>query len=217
MTSRLKIPQQVADDLMYRNRHTCCVCRVPRKHVQIHHIDSNSANILFLNLAVICLDCHSLVTGDEGLGRRYTPGEVAKYKSDWEQACAVTNVQETVDAEYVEDDDDGEENDDQPADHHYEDSILEADMHIEHPYTLEENDRVALWIESDEPLTVLIIDSEDYEKWDGGKTVRFHDIYENAYKLDITFQAPSQGDYSVVISNFGDENANLQLDISVWE
>ena len=200
---------------MYKNRHTCCICRVPRKHVQIHHIDSNNSNITFANLAVVCLDCHSLVTSDEGLGRRFTPGEVTRYKLDWEQTCAPTNVQETVDAEYVEDDE--EESDDQPADHHYEDSILEANLHLEHPYTLDEDDRLALWIESDEPLTVLIVDSRDYEKWRRGTIVRFHEIYEDAYKLDITFHAPRQGDYSVVISNFGEEDANMQLDISVWE
>src|ERR1043165_7211643 len=98
MTSRLKIPQDVADDLMYRNRHTCCVCRVPRKHVQIHHIDGDNSNSATSNLGVVCLDCHSLVTSDEGLGRRFTPGEVGKYKAHWEQTCAVTNVQETADA-----------------------------------------------------------------------------------------------------------------------
>ena len=31
------------------------------------------------NLAVVCLDCHSLVSGSRGLGKKYKPGEVRRY------------------------------------------------------------------------------------------------------------------------------------------
>ena len=37
------------------------------------------------NLGVVCLDCHSLVTAAHGLGRRYSAGEVRRYKASWEQ------------------------------------------------------------------------------------------------------------------------------------
>src|SRR2546422_6233881 len=37
------------------------------------------------NLAVVCLDCHSRVTGARGLGQSYRPGEVRKYKRTWER------------------------------------------------------------------------------------------------------------------------------------
>lgn len=82
--TRGKIPQKVVDELMFRNRHRCCVCREPEKHVQIHHIDGDSSNNAMGNLAVLCLGCHSRATSDEGLGRRYSPGEVRKYKREWE-------------------------------------------------------------------------------------------------------------------------------------
>jgi len=54
------------------------------KHVQIHHIDGDDTNNALANLAVLCLECHSRVTGDEGLGRSYTPGEIRQYKRTWE-------------------------------------------------------------------------------------------------------------------------------------
>ena len=134
MNVRPKISQDVADELMYRNRHTCCLCHTPRKHVQIHHVDGDSANNTFANLAVLSLDCHSLVTGNEGLGRRYTAGEVTRYKAQWEQQCAVLNLEdESSDSEDEEEDDEAEEKSDQPAEHHYEDSILEADSHLHLP------------------------------------------------------------------------------------
>ncbi|MDQ1639010.1 MAG: hypothetical protein QOF62_2349 [Pyrinomonadaceae bacterium] len=218
MSLRPKISQGVADELMYRNRHTCCVCHTPRKHTQIHHIDGDSSNNTFANLAVLSLDCHSLVTGDEGLGRSYTAGEVARYKTHWEQQCAVLNIEnESSESEDEEEDDEVDEESDQPAEHHYEDSILEADSHLHLPYSLSDGDNIALWIDSDEPLTVMFIDTEDYGLWDSGKEVDPHELHEDVYALNTTFVAEEDGNYSIVVCNFGNENANLQLDLAVWE
>jgi hypothetical protein len=82
---RLVVPANVADEVLYRNDHTCCICNVPRKHVQIHHMDGDPSNRSIANLAVVCLDCHSLVTGAQGLGRHYGAGEVGRYKRTWER------------------------------------------------------------------------------------------------------------------------------------
>ena len=81
---RRAVDQETVDELMFRNRHTCCICRDSSKHVQVHHIDGDSSNSHIDNLAVLCLDCHSRVSSDEGLGRRFTTGEVRKYKREWE-------------------------------------------------------------------------------------------------------------------------------------
>lgn len=84
MPDRPLVPQSIADNLMFENDHTCCICRTRGKHVQIHHIDDDNLNNSSSNLAILCLECHSKVTGTEGLGRKYTPGEVRKYKRSWE-------------------------------------------------------------------------------------------------------------------------------------
>ncbi len=84
MTDRPRIPQKMADNLMFANDHACCICRKKGKHVQIHHIDGDDSNNALENLAVLCLECHSRVTGDEGLGRHFTPGEIKQYKRTWE-------------------------------------------------------------------------------------------------------------------------------------
>jgi hypothetical protein len=60
---------------------------------------------------VLCLDCHSLVTGDEGLGRRYAPGELILRKKDWEEHCIRNESGE---------DQDDESEDDEPIESHYE-------------------------------------------------------------------------------------------------
>jgi hypothetical protein len=70
---------------LFRNAHTCCVCRETNKDVHIHHIDSKPTNNDPKNLAVVCLDCHSKITGPRGLGRSYKPAEVLLYKLAWEE------------------------------------------------------------------------------------------------------------------------------------
>jgi hypothetical protein len=54
--------------------------------VQIHHIDGNPQNNSLENLVVLCLDCHSRVTGSRGFGRLFHPGEIRRYKRSWEKA-----------------------------------------------------------------------------------------------------------------------------------
>lgn len=216
MSRRVNVPQTVADELMYRNRHVCCLCHAARKHVQIHHIDGNPANFNYDNLAVLSLDCHSLVTGNEGFGRKYAPGEVSKYKAEWEAHCAVLNGQDEI-SEQDDDEVDEGEGDEQPASHHYEESIIEADSHMQISYTLDEKDGLAFWIESDEPLTIMIMEAADYDLWINDKEIEFYAIHEDVYKLNTTFDVPHEDEYSMVLCNLGSEAANVQLDIAVWE
>jgi hypothetical protein len=79
------IPRRRTDEILFASNHTCCVCRVAGKDVQIHHIDGNHSHNQLVNLAVVCLDCHSKVSGTRGLGKAYSSGEVRRYKRAWEQ------------------------------------------------------------------------------------------------------------------------------------
>ena len=88
MAKRRRKNTDVEAQVMVANLHRCCICRIPNLHVQLHHIDGDPANPVAGNLAVVCLNDHSKVTGDEGLGRRYTPLEVTEDKRRWESACA---------------------------------------------------------------------------------------------------------------------------------
>lgn len=83
--SRPRVPVRIEAEVLFRAGHTCCVCRTKGKEVQIHHIDGNPSNNTLDNLAVVCLDCHSRVTGTRGLGRSYSRVEVRKYKRSWDQ------------------------------------------------------------------------------------------------------------------------------------
>jgi hypothetical protein len=85
MPRRRRIPQSTQDELLFNANHTCSICRERNKDVQIHHIDGTPDNNELANLIVLCLDCHSRVTGTRGLGKAYSPGEVRRFKRSWEQ------------------------------------------------------------------------------------------------------------------------------------
>jgi hypothetical protein len=96
MSNRRKIPSDLEAKLLTDNLHTCCICHENNLHVQIHHIDGNPANNLPGNLAVLCLNCHSRASGDEGLGKSYSAREVIEYKKRWELRCAETTKSRAV-------------------------------------------------------------------------------------------------------------------------
>lgn len=80
---RLPIPAEVAAQLLYQSDRTCCVCNVPGKPIQIHHIDENPANNALANLSVLCLDCHNETMVKGGFGRRLDAHQIMHYKEDW--------------------------------------------------------------------------------------------------------------------------------------
>ncbi len=81
---RARIPARIEDEILFAADHTCSICATRYKDVQIHHIDGDPSNNNRANLIVVCLDCHSRVTGRRGLGRTYTRGELRRYKRNWE-------------------------------------------------------------------------------------------------------------------------------------
>ncbi len=85
MIQRKNICVAVEEELLFRCKHTCAICQSAGKDVQIHHIDGNHNNNNIKNLIVLCLDCHSRVSGSRGLGRSYRPGEVRRYKLSWDK------------------------------------------------------------------------------------------------------------------------------------
>lgn len=81
---RRAIPTRVEGKILFLADHTCSICTTRYKDVQIHHIDEDPANNDPTNLIVVCLDCHSRITGRRGLGRAFTVEEVRSYKRSWE-------------------------------------------------------------------------------------------------------------------------------------
>lgn len=80
---RVPIPDEVATDILFFSDRTCCVCNVPGKPIQLHHIDENPANNLYSNIAVLCLDCHNDTMIKGGFGRKLDAHQITKFRNDW--------------------------------------------------------------------------------------------------------------------------------------
>lgn len=81
--TRVPIEPHVAADVLFASDRTCCICRVRGRPVQIHHIDDDPSNNDWLNLVVLCLDCHNETQLKGGFGRRLDAAQVRQYRGDW--------------------------------------------------------------------------------------------------------------------------------------
>lgn len=80
---RIPVPRVLSAQILVSSDRTCCVCRQPRKSVQLHHIDENPANNDPQNIAVLCLQCHDDTQLTGGFGRRLDAPTVALYRKNW--------------------------------------------------------------------------------------------------------------------------------------
>ncbi|HEU0275060.1 MAG TPA: HNH endonuclease signature motif containing protein [Candidatus Udaeobacter sp.] len=206
MKKRTNVPQRVADAVLADNNHTCCICNEPRKHVVFHHIDSDPSNHDPANLAVVCHDCHSRVTGDEGLGRAYSSREVAKYKKRWEEQCAeACQVSE-------------EEGPDEPICFVRETTRIKAAEHYLHDFEMEEGDELVVSVTADDYIDVSICSPSDYRRWvnSRGKDIRGYDGAEDVRECGRSFTAPRSGIYNLILINKNDDDVEVGVDAAVW-
>jgi hypothetical protein len=80
---RVPIPDDLAAEVMFASDRTCCICRLEKHKVQMHHIDEDPSNNSFENLAVICLHCHSDAHTSGAFVRNLTPELIRLYNLSW--------------------------------------------------------------------------------------------------------------------------------------
>lgn len=80
---RIKIPDDLAAQIMFAADRTCCVCRESTRKTKIHHVDDDPSNNSFENLAVLCDDCHSDAHTTHAFARNLSPQLIAEYSTSW--------------------------------------------------------------------------------------------------------------------------------------
>ncbi len=83
---RTEIPAEVVSAVLFDQDRTCCVCREPGKHVQLHHIDEDPSNNSPGNLAVLCLQDHADTQLRGGFSRKLSAETVIRYRDEWIEA-----------------------------------------------------------------------------------------------------------------------------------
>lgn len=81
--NRIPISSEVAAEVQFLSDRTCCVCNIPGKPIQIHHIDENPSNNGLSNLTILCLDCHNDTMIKGGFGRKLDAYQVIIYRDQW--------------------------------------------------------------------------------------------------------------------------------------
>jgi hypothetical protein len=81
--THVPIPHELASEVLFASDRTCCVCQIPGRRVQIHHIDEDPSDNSFENLAVLCFMCHDETQVSGGFARRLDAAVVARFRHDW--------------------------------------------------------------------------------------------------------------------------------------
>lgn len=81
--TRTPIPSELAAEVMVGSDRTCCVCRIPHRRTEIHHIDGDPSNNDRANLAVVCKDHQSDAHTDHAFARNLTPDMIRLYDETW--------------------------------------------------------------------------------------------------------------------------------------
>lgn len=192
---------------MVANRHTCCICHEPRHPVEKHHIDEDPSNNAWGNLAVLCRNCHGLVTAKGSLGSRYTKGEVLAYKRAWEEHCREADEDEI----------------ESPLEEIHETKFIEGDDNEEYSFEMNEGDELVFSLDANDSLDVVICDDQDIEEWSEGEHDEDRPL-PNCYwsrtgvmEGEYAFVAPEEGRYVLLIVNWDDEGTEVTVDAAVWE
>jgi hypothetical protein len=99
---RITIPEERAAEVMFLADRTCCICRDPRRKVEIHHIDGDPSHNDINNLSVICKDCHSDAHTTQAFARNLTPALIQKYNESWREIVRIRIMPGGEEAEILE-------------------------------------------------------------------------------------------------------------------
>jgi hypothetical protein len=80
---RVSVPEEVRAKILLESARTCCVCQVPGRSVQLHHINDDPSDNSDRNLAVLCLDCHNETQVSGGFGRHLSAADVRVHRDNW--------------------------------------------------------------------------------------------------------------------------------------
>ncbi len=207
MRQREKVPERVATAVLVANKHTCCICNEPRKHVETHHIDGDTANNAPENIAVLCRDCHSRVTGDEGLGRRYSESEVSEYKRIWEGKCcgALEEKRETGDE------------DEGPVSYRREVAVVHGNEHATYDFCLDAGQKLIAGIWASDYIDVSVCERSDYKRWLEDGDLMEYEGAEEVLEWEVPFVAPHDGNYVLLVINHGDQDVDFGMDVTIWD
>lgn len=105
--SRKKVKQTTQTEILYKSRRRCPICYglngdIELKKGQIAHLDKNSSNNDFDNLAFLCFDHHDEFDGNTSQSKSLQENEVKRYRDDLYQLFEELGTENLPDLEVFE-------------------------------------------------------------------------------------------------------------------
>ncbi len=158
---------------------------------------------------MLCLEHHSDVTGNQGLGRNYTPQEVSLYKEGWEGQCTTWH-------ENSEEKTEEEEESVEPTQTFTKRVTIVGDEHYFREFELEKGDEITFSVSNDEPIDFMIMTKRQYNRWirDGECNLYFEE--SDITSLEDSFEVPKEGTWFVVFCNESEDDVTVDFDVAIW-
>ncbi|HEY0427493.1 MAG TPA: TIR domain-containing protein [Pyrinomonadaceae bacterium] len=153
--------------------------------------------------------------------QKTTPEELvemiaAKVNGVSEEIVPQRFTKQIIEQNNEEPEEDSEEEDDEYSNILYsETETIKPEMHQYFTCVLEENETIEYEVESKHPVDILVLDNEDYEVWnEEGEIDTYYEHFEDRLNLQKSFTAPKDGDYMIVVVNYGEAKTKTQVDIT---
>lgn len=176
------------------------------------------------NLAVLCVECHSIVSGNQGFGKNYSKKEILLFKKNWEEQCEgwrqnIGNADDDMedDEENLEPDDSEEaveDQEDEPIHTLYKDWIVEGGYNYSFEYNLGKGNEIVYSVSSDERIDFLIMKRSEYNRTSVDGDALMED--DNIFETNDSYTVPRNGWYSIIVCNRSRNEARVTLDLSIW-
>ncbi len=81
--ARIRIQLALEKELLYKSARTCCVCRISKKPIELHHIDQDPSNNTWNNLVVLCRCCHDEAHTKHTMSKNLSLEHLRHTKESW--------------------------------------------------------------------------------------------------------------------------------------
>lgn len=99
MAQRVRIPESLRREIMWKTNNRCCVCQTP--YFQIHHLDGDPSNNDLDNLAPLCPNCHDQAGLSRPLSTRLSEERIGHLRDRWYDYCEARKENSNVSANAV--------------------------------------------------------------------------------------------------------------------
>ena len=92
---RVRVDNDIRAQLAYMSNHICCVCCMPNKQLQIHHLNNDPSCNDIDNLCLLCLECHNKTLVSGGFANRLSCTDIKFFRDRLYERNI--NIREAVD------------------------------------------------------------------------------------------------------------------------